>query len=231
MPDGTLYVVATPIGNLEDITFRAISTLKKVDFIACEDTRQTQKLLARYGLSKPLISYHQHSRLQKINFIIDELLNGKKIALVSDAGTPAISDPGARLVDEAWHQGINVEPIPGPSALTATLSTCGFSSRKILFLGFLPKKKGRQTLLKSLRNQPGVIVIYESPYRIMRTLKDLHDALGEVKIYLARELTKQFEQNLRGKISEIISYFKKNKDKIKGEFVICLYNGNKKSQD
>lgn len=231
MPAGTLYVVATPIGNLEDITFRAISTLKKADLIACEDTRQTKKLLNRYKISKPLISYHQHSKLQKIDFIIAELKSGKNMVLVSDAGTPGISDPGGVLVQRAWEEGIKIIPIPGACAAAAALSACGFAADQFLFLGFLPKKKGRQTLLTELKDEKRTIVLYESPHRLMKTLEDLGQYLGERTICVARELTKIFEEIKRGQIPEIFDFFKNHPEKIKGEFVICIGNATKKNKD
>lgn len=217
---GTLYIVATPIGNLADISFRALEVLKKVDLIACEDTRVTAKLLARYEIRKPLISYHQHSKLQKIDLIIDKLKLGLSVALASDAGTPGIADPGGVLIKKAVEAKIDVVPIPGAQAAVTALSASGFPANKFLFLGFLPKKKGRQTLLRGLADEfksADTIVIYESPYRIEKTLNDLQAALGDVKVVVCRELTKKFETIYRGKISEILP-----KIKPKGEFIICL---------
>ena len=215
---GTLYIMATPIGNLADITLRALEILKKVDFIACEDTRVTAKLLARYRIKKPLISYHQHSKLQKTDMIIDKLKSGQNIALVSDAGTPGIADPGQVLIQRAIENKIDIVPIPGAQAAVTALSVSGFFANKFLFLGFLPKKKGRQTLLKNLAKELEIaktIVLYESPYRIEKTLKDLQKALGDVEVVVCRELTKKFETIYRGKISQVLP-----KIKPKGEFVI-----------
>lgn len=216
---GTLYVVATPIGNLKDITLRALEILKSVDLIACEDTRVTAKLLARYEIRKPLISYHQYSKLQKIDFLIDKLKNNKNIALVSDAGTPDIDDPGSVLVNEAYKNNIKVLTIPGPNALGAALAICGFSANNFLFLGFLPKKKGRETLFKSLQNEKRLIVFYESPFRIKKTLNDILKLLGDKEVCVCREMTKMFEEVYRGKVSEIL-----DKVKEKGEFVVIVKN-------
>lgn len=222
---GKLYVVATPIGNLKDITLRAIETLRKVDLIACEDTRKTKILLDHFTISKPLVSYHQHSPLQKADYIIRQLKSGKNIALVCNAGTPNVDDPGSVLVAKASEEGIKIIPIPGPSSLSVALSVCGFLAQRVLFLGFLPKKKGRQTLLEQIpdvvkRIDAKVIVIFESPYRLVKTLSDLRDYLGDQKVALCRELTKKFEEIYRGKLSEAVKYYTENKPK--GEFTICL---------
>lgn len=227
---GTLYIVATPIGNLEDITFRAIRILKEVDLIACEDTRRTKILLDHYQINTPTVSYHQHSRLQKIEYLIEKLKLGQKIALVSDAGTPGINDPGGLLIHEARKQCSNelkIIPIPGAFAASTALSVSGFASDRFLYLGFLPKKKGRQTVLRDLMKISkidlyDVIVLYESPYRIIRTLQDLQVAIGNREVVIARELTKKFEEVLHVEISEAISYFQNTKPR--GEFVICLKN-------
>lgn len=224
-----LYLVATPIGNLEDITLRALRILKEVDLIAAEDTRVTKILLDRYEIKKPLISYHEHSRLRKVDYLVEQLKAGKNIALVSDAGTPSISDPGGFLVEKAYEAGISVIPIPGPSALTTAVSICGFPADRFLFLGFLPKKKGRQSLLKNLGKREfseiKMFVFYESPGRILRTLEDLKNFLGDKEIMIGRELTKKFEEILRGTISEAIVHFKE--EKLRGEFVLCLKNSSK----
>src|SRR3972149_4835268 len=216
---GTLYIVATPIGNLADITLRALETLKKVDLIAAEDTRLTTRLLSRYEIKKPLISYHQHSRLSKIDEIIWELKNGKQVALVSDAGTPGIADPGASLILKALENKIEIIPIPGAQAAVTALSVSGFSESKFIFVGFLPKKKGRQTLLTQLSEMvfEGVLIFYESPYRINKTLLDLQNYFGDIEVVVARELTKIYESFYRGKNREV-----EKQIKAKGEFVICL---------
>jgi len=225
---GILYVVATPIGNLCDITYRAVEILKSVDFICCEDTRVTARLLQRYIIKKSLISYHQHSKLTKIDHIINELKIGKNIALVSDAGTPCISDPGAQLILEVQKSKIKIITIPGASAIAALYSVSGFTENSFIFLGFLPKKKGRQTILAkikkgdfNLKKTQMPIIIYESPHRIIKTLRDF-SAIGDFQVVVGRELTKKFEEIVKGKISEIISYYSSHSDKLKGEFTICL---------
>ncbi|PZM86609.1 16S rRNA (cytidine(1402)-2'-O)-methyltransferase [Candidatus Gracilibacteria bacterium] len=223
-----LYVVATPIGNLEDITFRAINILKNVDLIACEDTRTSQVLLNHYDVKKPLLSFHSHSGLTKIDKIITELKSGKKVALISDAGTPGISDPGYVLVREAILQNIEVVPIPGVTAFTTALMASGMQTNHFLYLGFLPLKKGRQTIFNLLVDRKKsklseTVVIYESVHRILKTLKEIGEYFGnEHKIVVARELTKKFEEFIRGDILEVLDYFEKNSGKVKGEFVILF---------
>jgi 16S rRNA (cytidine1402-2'-O)-methyltransferase len=219
----TLFIVATPIGNLEDISLRALRILKKVDLILCEDTRVTKKLLDRYQIKKPLVSYHQHSKLQKIDYIISLLKEGKNLALVSDSGTPGVSDPGNKLVNEVVNQLIDrvkIVPIPGPSALTCAASVSGFPMEKFLFLGFLPKKKKRKEILKEIVESKYPVIFYESPYRIIKTLKELGGMNKELEIVVARELTKKFETIYRGKIEKVLE--KMLKDKIKGEFVVIV---------
>lgn len=215
-----LYLVSTPIGHLEDITIRAINTLKEVDYIACEDTRHSLKLLQRYEIKKPLISYHSHSSKHKENQIIDLLLDGKSVALISDAGTPGISDPAYALVREAIQQQIKIVPIPGASALLAGLVGSGLHMHNFLYLGFLPLKKGRQTLFKSLQDLPYTIVIYESPHRILKTLTDIKTYLGNRKIAVARELTKIHEEILRTDVYQALEHFKKTSPK--GEFTLVI---------
>lgn len=214
---GKLFIVSTPIGNLEDITFRAVKVLKEADLIACEDTRHSRILLDRYQIKTPTVSYHEHSRLQKIDYLIKELKSGKNIALITDAGTPGISDPGGYLIQKALKNKIEIVSIPGPSAFVAALSVSGFSMNEFLYLGFLPKKKGRQTLLGKLKNEKRTIVFYESPYRIIKTLRELQENLGDREILVARELTKKFEEVYRGEISEIAK-----KIKPKGEFIVVI---------
>lgn len=219
---GTLYVVGTPIGNLEDITLRAIRILKEVDFIICEDTRWTQKLLGHYSIKKPLTSYHQHSKLTRINEIVERLKTASA-ALVSDAGTPGISDPGNKLVAEALKEKIKVEVIPGPSALTALLSISGLPTDRFEFLGFIPHKKGREKLFKKINESDHLIIFYESPHRILKTLASLAKALAEDRIVvIGRELTKKFEQMIRGRAETVLEFFEKNSDKVKGEFVVII---------
>jgi len=221
-----LYVVATPIGNLKDITFRAVDTLKSVDFIICEDTRVTKKLLDAYEINKPSISYHKESRLERIDDIIGMLKEGKDAALVSDAGTPTISDPGSFLINklrEEFGNEIEIIPIPGASALTSALSAFGFGDSSFVFLGFLPHKKGRETLFKEIAESERTVVFYESPHRFTKALESLNKFLKpERKIAVARELTKMFEEIKIGTVSEIISYYEENKDKVRGEFVIAV---------
>ncbi|MEW6407712.1 MAG: 16S rRNA (cytidine(1402)-2'-O)-methyltransferase [Patescibacteria group bacterium] len=220
-----LYIVATPIGNLEDITLRALQTLKEVDFIACEDTRHTKILLDRYKIQKPLISYHQHTKVQKIDYLISLLRKGKNIALVCDAGTPGIDDPGSVIIAKAYKEKIKIVPIPGPSSLSVALSVCGFLTQRFLFLGFLPKKKGRQTLLKNIKSSAEnidakIIVLFESPYRILKTFTDLKNYLGDCEVTVCRELTKKFEEIFRGRLSDAILRYTVQKPK--GEFTIII---------
>ena len=221
---GTLYLVSTPIGNLEDLTFRALRILKEVDLILAEDARVTKKLLDHYQIKTPILSYHQHSKIQKVDYIINLLKEGKNLALVSDAGTPGISDPGNLLVKEVierLNDEVKIIPIPGPSALTAAASVSGFFMDKFLFLGFPPTKKKRKKFFEEVANSKYSVVFYESPYRIIKTLKELNSFLTEErKIVVCRELTKKFETIYRGEISQVIK--KIEKDKIKGEFVIIL---------
>lgn len=217
-----LYIVATPIGNLEDITLRALRILKEVDLIAAEDTRHSKILLDKYEIQKPLLSYHSYSGETKLDKIISMLLEGKNIALISDAGTPGISDPAYNLIKTALENGIKVSPIPGPSSLLAALTMSGLRMNQFLYLGFLPLKKGRQTLLKSLRDEERTIVIFESPHRILKTLDNLKEYLGDREIAVCREITKIHEELVKGKISDVISRFLKTKPK--GEFVLIIGN-------
>lgn len=214
---GTLYIVATPIGNLEDLTFRALRILKEVNLIACEDTRHTRVLLEHYKIKKPLVSFHQHSKLQKIQFLITELSSGKDIALVSDAGTPGLADPAGVLIDEAIKSKIKVEPIPGASALTALIAVAGMPVEKFIFLGFLPKKKGREKLQKFIAQSEIPVVFFESPNRILKTLRELAPILGGRPVVVGRELTKKFEEIYRDEISTILPQIRPQ-----GEFVILI---------
>ncbi len=217
---GTLFVVATPIGNLEDITMRALRILKEVDLIACEDTRITKKILEHYQIKNQTISYHQHSSTGKIDFIVGKLKQGGNMALVSDAGTPGISDPGGLLVRAALAEGIKVETVPGPSAVIAALSVSGIATDRFLFLGFLPHKKGRNTLIKEIINSEYTVVFYESVHRIIKALEQLRDAGLERQVVVCRELTKKFETVYRGKINEVLESL--NNDQVKGEFVVII---------
>lgn len=224
MDKGILYIVATPIGNLEDITFRALRILKEVNLIACEDTRIASRILTHYSIKKTLISYHQHSELKKIDLIINKLKEGENIALITDAGTPGISDPGNILVAEAIKNNIEIHPIPGPSALAAIVSVSGIDLQKFLFLGFPPHKKGRETFFKEVIASKYPIIYYESPHRFMKNV-ELLKGLGLARsIIVGREITKIFEQIVRGNIDEILNYFEQNQDKIKGEFVLIIDN-------
>lgn len=214
---GKLYVVSTPIGNLGDMTLRALETLKLVDTIACEDTRHTLKLLNHFEIKKPLVSYHQHSRDSKVDQIIGSILDGQNVAVVTDAGTPGISDPGEFLIRAAIENKIEVEPIPGVSAAITALSVSGLSTDEFVFIGFLPHKKGRQTKLKEIATINRTIILYESPFRIIKLLNELLEFVGDRQVSVSRELTKKFEQTYRGKISEILPEIKE-----KGEFTIII---------
>ena len=217
---GTLFIIATPIGNLEDITLRALRILKEVDLVACEDTRVTKKLLDHYQIDSPVISYHQHSRVGKIDFLIYKLKEGKNIALVSDAGTPGISDPGNLLVKAAAEEGIRVEAIPGPSAVTAALSIAGVATDRFLFLGFLPHKKGRQTILQEIIKSEQPVIFYESVHRIEKTLIQLYEFGLNRPVVVCRELTKKFETVYRGTVKEVLEQLET--DQVKGEFVVIV---------
>ena len=219
-----LFVVATPIGNLEDITYRAVKTLAEVDLIAAEDTRETKKLLDRYQIKTPLTSYHKFNIRSKTGHLVQEILAGKKIALVTDSGMPGISDPGYELIQEAIKHDIRVIPIPGPSAAITALAVSGLPTDKFIFLGFLPKKPGkRRKALKDLLDFEGSIILYESPFRIIKCLEDILSQMGDREVAVGRELTKIYEEVIRGKASEIIEKFKNKLPK--GEMVVII-NGN-----
>jgi 16S rRNA (cytidine1402-2'-O)-methyltransferase len=218
---GTLYLCATPIGNLEDITLRCLRILKEADLIAAEDTRQTIKLLNHFEIKKPMISYHEHNRMEKGMELIHMLLEGKRIALVSDAGMPAISDPGEDLVRLCIMHGVEVIAIPGASASLTALILSGLSTRRFCFEGFLPaNKKEKRERLQQLSEETRTIILYESPHRIKDTLAELQQYLGERRISVSRELTKKFEETLRGNMGEILAQFEKRQ--IKGEFVVVI---------
>jgi 16S rRNA (cytidine1402-2'-O)-methyltransferase len=218
---GTLYVVSTPIGNLEDITLRALRILREADLIAAEDTRVTRKLLSHYDIHTPLTSYHQHTREDKEAGLIRKLLDGKSIALVSDAGTPGISDPGADLITGAIAEGIQVTPIPGAGAAISALVVSGLSASRFAFEGFPPRTKSdRREFFASLESERRSIILYEAPGRVVETLQDLHRALGERPVAVARELTKMFEEVYRGTMSGAIGHYKETRPR--GEFVIVL---------
>ncbi|MFH1238881.1 MAG: 16S rRNA (cytidine(1402)-2'-O)-methyltransferase [bacterium] len=216
-----LYIVATPIGNLEDITLRALRMLKEVDLIACEDTRQTKKLLTHYDIHKPLTSYYQHSKLEKVELLLTWLKEGKNIALVTDSGTPGISDPGFVIINRAIEEGIEVIPLPGPSALITAVIASGLPANGFVFWGFLPRKKGKikKELWKAA--QAGkTIIVYESPFRLLATLKIISETLVDCEVAVARELTKKFEEIIRGKVTEVMEKIKDRQ--IKGEIVIVI---------
>ena len=233
------YIVATPIGNMGDITLRAIETLKSVDLILCEDTRETKKILDKHNINKPTMSYHAQSKLAKTEKIFELLEEGKNLALVSDAGTPGISDPGALLVSkikekfnltlrppltgEGWGEvDVQVIPIPGATALITALSGSGLPTHEFTFLGFLPHKKGRETLFKEIRDAKRTMVFYESPHRILKTLESLVKFCPDKKVCIARELTKIYEEFKTGTPSEVLEYFNTNPDKQRGEFTIVI---------
>ena len=216
-----LYLVSTPIGNLEDITFRAVRILKEADYIACEDTRTSGVLLKHYDIHTSLLSFHSHSGVTKVDKIIELLKEWKNIALISDAGTPGISDPGYILIRAAIEASIEVSPIPGASAVLSAIVSSGMQMNHFLYLGFLPIKKGRQTLFTSLKNKDYSVVMYESVHRIMKTLEELEKYFGpEHHICVGREITKKFEEFKRGPVSEVRAYFEKAT--CKGEFVIIF---------
>ena len=219
---GTLFLVATPIGNLSDITHRALQVLKDVDLIACEDTRHTHKLLSHYGIGTKTISYHEHNEQQRTAQLIDMLRQGSNIAVVSDAGTPSISDPGFRLVRSAIENDVTVVPVPGPSALISALVAAGLPTDEFFFGGFLPaRSNARRARLNELRSVPGTLIFYEAPHRLAATLKDAHEILGEREAVVARELTKVHEEIKRGRLSELASDYADEKD-TRGEIVLLI---------
>ena len=216
---GEIYLVATPIGNLEDITFRAIKVLKNVDLIAAEDTRHTLKLLNYYEISKPLISYHRHNEEIKSGVLIEKVLNGENIAVVTDAGTPGISDPGEEIVKDAIKNGINIIPIPGSCAFINALIASGLNTKQFSFYGFLPmNKKLRKNTFDKIQKENKTIILYEAPHKLLNTLKDILETIGDINCVVAKELTKIHEKFYRGKISDIIN----NLEDVKGEYIILL---------
>ena len=218
---GTLYLVATPIGNLEDITLRALRVLRECDVVAAEDTRRSGQLLKHFGISKPLLSYFQFNEAKRSEEIIERLRRGEKIALVTDAGSPGISDPGERVVKAAIAAGFRVESVPGASALVAALTASGLPTDEFHFVGFLPHKSGqRRNKLEALKTVAGTLVFYESPYRIEKLLGELNEIFPNRDVVLARELTKKFEEFLRGKPSQLLELAQKRN--LKGEFVVMV---------
>jgi 16S rRNA (cytidine1402-2'-O)-methyltransferase len=218
---GTLYIVGTPIGNLDDITLRALRVLAEVDLIAAEDTRVTQTLLRRHDLGTPLVSYHQHSGGKRLAELVGLLREGKSVALVSDAGMPGFSDPGARLVTACAEAGVPVVVVPGPTASSAALAVSGLSGREHSFLGFLSAKSGeRRRALAQVKERRGALVLYEAPHRVVETLRDMCEVLGDRQAVCARELTKRFEQVVRGRLSELVEHFTQTEPR--GEFTIVV---------
>lgn len=221
MNSGTLYILATPIGNLEDMTFRAVRVLREVDLIAAEDTRHTRKLLTHFGISKPLTSYFDHNKMLKGTVILDKLKNGLSVALVSDAGTPCISDPGYQLVRDAVAAGVAVVPIPGACAALAALSVSGLPTDAFVFEGFLPNRSGkRREKLSLLKNEKRLLVFYEAPTRLLATLADIAEILGDRDVVVAREITKLYEELLRGRVSAILETLRERQ--LKGEIVLLV---------
>jgi 16S rRNA (cytidine1402-2'-O)-methyltransferase len=224
-----LYVVGTPIGNLEDITLRALRILKEVDVILCEDTRVTKKLLNHYDIHTKTLSYHAHSTLQKVDYIIELLNEGKNLALVSDAGTPAVSDPGSLLVSKIREHFINSEleapkivAVPGASGFTSALSVAGVPVQDFTFLGFLPHKKGRETLFKEIASSERAMVFYESTHRLLKTLESLQKFTPDRKVVIGKEITKMFEDTLVGTAEELLKIFTDTPEKTRGEFVVIV---------
>jgi 16S rRNA (cytidine1402-2'-O)-methyltransferase len=218
--DGTLYLVATPIGNLEDITYRAVKVLTSVDLIAAEDTRKTKILLDHYNISKPMISYYSYNEQVRAPQLIEKLLSGQSIALVSDAGTPGISDPAFHVVQQALENGISIIPIPGPTAFITALIASGLPTDRFVFEGFLPIKKGRKTKFESLKSESRTIIMYESPHRIIKTLTDIQTYLDSRNVVVARELTKKFEEIVRGSVQTVLTEVSKKSPR--GEYVIII---------
>lgn len=216
-----LYIIATPIGNLEDITFRAVDVLKNVDVIFCEDTREALKLLNHFDIKKPLISYYKDNEKRRLKKALELLLQGKDVALICDRGTPGVSDPAYLLVREAYRNNISVSPVPGPSALTAAMSVCGLPTDKIVFYGFLPRKKGKKKkVMEELKEREETIILYESVHRIKETLSFIKEIFPEREMTICRELTKKFEEIKTGTVSDIFDYYKDRE--MKGEFVIII---------
>ena len=225
---GTLFLVATPIGNLEDITYRAVKVLNSVDLIAAEDTRKTKILLDHYNINKPMTSYYSYNEKARTPQLIEKLLAGQSIALVSDAGTPGISDPAFHIVQQALENGISIIPIPGPTAFISALIVSGLPTDRFVFEGFLPLKKGRKTKLESLKLESRTIILYESPHRIRKTLTEIQNYFGNRNVVVARELTKKFEEIVRGPIQLILSELEKKEPR--GEYVVIIEGASKNSE-
>lgn len=228
---GKLFVVSTPIGNLEDITLRAINVLGDSDLVACEDTRTTKKLLSRHGIETAVTSYHEHNEAEKSAKLLEELRRGKNIALVSDAGTPCVSDPGFRLVRLSVENGIDVIPVPGPSAAVSALAVSGLPTDGFLFLGFFPRTAAKKRrLLENIKDCPYTLVFYESPRRLSGTLEVMLETLGERNVCVAREMTKLYEETLRGSVSRVISALSE-RESVKGEMTVVVEGGGKSERE
>ncbi len=223
---GKLYLCATPIGNLEDITLRVLRTLREVDLIAAEDTRHSIKLLNHYEIKTPMTSYHEHNKIEKAHYLVDQLLAGKSIALITDAGTPAISDPGEELVRQCYEAGVEVTSLPGPAACITALTFSGLSTRRFAFEAFLPSdKKERQRILQELKEETRTIVLYEAPHHLVKTIEELRETLGERKVALCRELTKKYEEAWQTTFTEALDCYKKEEPR--GEYVLVIEGRNK----
>lgn len=226
---GVLYLVATPIGNLEDITYRAVNVLSSVDVIAAEDTRTTKVLLDHYNIIKPMVSYYSYNEQARASQLIEKLLAGQSVAVVSDAGTPGISDPAYHIVQQALAHNITIIPIPGASAVLSALIASGLPTDRFVFEGFLPLKKGRKTKFESLKAETRTIVIYESPHRIVRTLEDIFEYLGDRRVVVARELTKKFEEIVRGTTESVLAEIQSKQPR--GEYVVLIGAAAKNPKD
>lgn len=218
-----LYIVGTPIGNLEDITLRAKRVLGEVEVIACEDTRVTKKLLTHYEIATPTVSIHHHTPSAELDRLLDRVEQGKDVAVVTDAGMPGVSDPGGKLVARAVERGLHVESVPGPSALTTAASLSGLPTDQFLFLGFLPHKKGRETLFKRIAATEETVVLYESPHRLLKTLQSLLGVTPKKQVVVCRELTKLHESVVRGTAEEVLKHFTDHPDQVRGEVVILIH--------
>jgi 16S rRNA (cytidine1402-2'-O)-methyltransferase len=223
---GTLYLVATPIGNLDDITYRAVKVLSSVDVIAAEDTRTTKILLDHYSIVKPMVSYYSYNEQARAPQLIEKLLAGQSVAVVSDAGTPGISDPAFHIVQQALEHNIPIIPIPGASAVLSALVVSGLPIDRFVFEGFLPLKKGRKTKFESLKTEPRTIVLYESPHRIIRTLEDIQTYFGNRQVVVARELTKKFEEVMRGSVESVLATIQAKQPR--GEYVVVVQGASDK---
>ena len=219
---GTLFVVATPIGNMEDITLRALRILGECDLIVCEDTRVAKKLLFKHNISKPLLAIPQRAADEKIRRVLEALETGRNVALTTDAGTPGISDPGNEVVERVIAAGFRVSPVPGPSALGALLSVAGVNTQEFCFKGFPPHKKGRETFFRAVAESTMPVVYYESPYRVVKNLELLVSLAPEKHVIVGRELTKMFEEIVRGSVAEVLEYYQESPGKVKGEFVVMV---------